>query len=148
MAWLTTIARHRAIDLMRKRKPETPLHRTDADGQPRQHDRADERASPLQQLVDLQADNQLQHCMATLDDAPRQAITLAYAEGLTHDQLALRLRRPLGTIKAWIRRRLPRLRDCLAEAAGAQGNRPTRCVSAWRGLPQGQRCRHELVGPR
>ena len=67
--------------------------------------------------MDLQADNQLQQCMATLDDAPRQAITLAYAEGLTHDQLALRLGRPLGTIKAWIRRSLLRLRDCLGEAA-------------------------------
>jgi len=113
MAWLTTIARHRAIDVMRKRKPETPLQWTDAQGQERQHDIADDSGSPLQQLMAHQADGQLGHCLGRLEPDPRQALTLAYFEGLTHDELALRLGKPLGTVKAWIRRSLLRLRDCL-----------------------------------
>ena len=120
LAWLTTIARHRAIDVMRQRKPETPLQWTDGDGQERQHEVADTAAGPLQQLLAHQADGQLGHCQGTLEPDPRQALTLAYYEGLTHDELAQRLGKPLGTVKAWIRRSLQRLRACLGEdAAGA-----------------------------
>lgn len=42
---------------------------------------------------------------------------MAYYEGLTHLQLAEQLQRPLGTIKAWVRRSLDRLRLCLEAAA-------------------------------
>jgi RNA polymerase sigma-70 factor (ECF subfamily) len=55
--------------------------------------------------------------MGQLDDEPRAAVKLAYFEGLTHDELAARLQRPLGTVKAWIRRSLMRLKDCLGEPA-------------------------------
>ena len=113
LAWLTTMARHRAIDLLRRRRPETPLEWTDGDGQTRQHDIADAGASPLQQLLDQQADGQLGLCLGRLDPDPRLAVTLAYMEGLTHDELARRLGKPLGTVKAWIRRSLLRLRECL-----------------------------------
>jgi RNA polymerase sigma-70 factor (ECF subfamily) len=54
-----------------------------------------------------------------LADEPRQAVLLAYYEGLTHEQLALRLRRPLGTVKAWVRRSLLQLKSCLEGAEAA-----------------------------
>lgn len=38
---------------------------------------------------------------------------LAYHEGLTHEQLAARLQRPLGTVKTWVRRSLLQLKSCL-----------------------------------
>ena len=44
---------------------------------------------------------------------PRQCLTLAYYEGLTYDELARRLERPVGTVKSWVRRSLGRLRQCL-----------------------------------
>lgn len=113
LAWLTTMARHRAIDVLRRRRPETPLQWTDADGRERAHDVADPAPGPLQQLLAHQAEGQLGQCLGALDPEPRHALTLAYAEGLTHDELAARLQRPLGTVKAWIRRSLVRLRDCL-----------------------------------
>jgi RNA polymerase sigma-70 factor (ECF subfamily) len=117
LAWLTSIARHRAIDLLRKRRPETPLQWHDAEGQEHQHDIADASGTPLDQLLAVQADARLGDCMGRLEPEPRTALALAYHEGLTHDELAARLRRPLGTVKAWIRRSLLRLKDCLGEAA-------------------------------
>jgi RNA polymerase sigma-70 factor (ECF subfamily) len=42
---------------------------------------------------------------------------LAFYDGLTHAELALHMRQPLGTVKAWVRRGLDRLRQCLDERA-------------------------------
>lgn len=117
MAWLTSIARNRAIDVLRRRRPETPLHWQDAEGREHAHDIADASGTPLDQLLARHADGALGACLDRIDTEPRAALLLAYYQGLTHDQLALRLRRPLGTVKAWIRRSLQRLKDCLGEPA-------------------------------
>jgi RNA polymerase sigma-70 factor, ECF subfamily len=117
MAWLTSITRHRAIDLLRRQRPDIPLHWHDADGREHQHDVADASGSPLDQLLARQAEGSLGDCLGRLDAEPRAAVLLAYYEGLTHDQLAVRLQRPLGTVKAWIRRSLQRLKDCMGEPA-------------------------------
>ena len=117
MAWLTSIARNRAIDVLRKRKPETPLVWQDAEGEEHQHDVQDESGSPLDQLLARQSDGRLGACLEQIDTEPRTALKLAYFEGLTHEQLALRIQRPLGTVKAWVRRSLMRLKDCMGEPA-------------------------------
>jgi len=57
---------------------------------------------------------------AALEEIPvdqKQAIGLAFFGGLTHEEIALRLDTPLGTVKARIRRGLLRLRDRLKEVA-------------------------------
>ena len=60
----------------------------------------------------------MQDCMQTLDDRQRQSLMMAYYEGYTHRELSERFAAPLGTVKAWVRRGLARLRQCLeAEAA-------------------------------
>jgi RNA polymerase sigma-70 factor (ECF subfamily) len=117
LAWLTSMTRNRAIDLVRRRRPETTLVWQDAEGQEHQHDIADDSGSPLDQLMAVQSEGRLGDCMAQLDDEPRAALRLAYYEGLTHDELSARIGRPLGTVKAWIRRSLLRLRACLGEPA-------------------------------
>ncbi|MEY4417330.1 MAG: hypothetical protein RIQ53_4623 [Pseudomonadota bacterium] len=117
LAWLTTLIRNRAIDVARRRRPETPLTWRDAEGEEHRHDIPDESGSPLQQMTQRQADHRLHHCLETIDSEPRAALKLAYFEGLTHEQLAARLERPLGTIKAWVRRSLMRLKDCVGEPA-------------------------------
>ncbi len=116
MAWLTSITRNRAIDVLRRRRPETPLHWHDADGRERHHDGPDASGTPVDALIARQADGQLGECLGRLDDEPREALRLAYFDGLTHDELAQRLGKPLGTVKAWIRRSLQRLKDCLGDA--------------------------------
>ena len=52
-------------------------------------------------------------CVEALEPGQKQAIALAFFQGLSHSELAQHLREPLGTVKSWIRRGLERLRACL-----------------------------------
>ena len=74
---------------------------------------ADDRDTPADALQAQQEDQRLGRCMGQLDEEPRRAVMLAYHEGLTHEQLAARLQRPLGTVKTWVRRSLLQLKSCL-----------------------------------
>lgn len=56
----------------------------------------------------------LRRCLARLDPARRRAVLLAYVTGMTHGEIAGRLGAPLGTVKAWIRRSLLALRECMS----------------------------------
>jgi RNA polymerase sigma-70 factor, ECF subfamily len=113
LAWLCVVTRNRAIDLQRKKKPETPLYWQDEEGTEHSHDVADESASPLAQLLINEDDSRLNFCVAQLEGEPKQAMLLAFYEGLTHIEIAQRLHRPLGTVKAWTRRSLLRLKACM-----------------------------------
>jgi RNA polymerase sigma-70 factor (ECF subfamily) len=55
----------------------------------------------------------LADCLSQLDAEQRGCLLLAFYHGVSHDELAQRLQRPLGTVKSWIRRSLVRLRQCL-----------------------------------
>ncbi|MGE0723160.1 MAG: sigma factor-like helix-turn-helix DNA-binding protein, partial [Alphaproteobacteria bacterium] len=56
----------------------------------------------------------LRRCLERLDARRREIIVLAYAQGLSHGELAGRLKIPLGPIKSLIRRSLVVLKDCMA----------------------------------
>ena len=56
----------------------------------------------------------LQHCLEALDPARRHCVLHAYVDGCSHGEIAERLGAPLGTVKAWIRRSLTSLRECMA----------------------------------
>ena len=104
-AWLTGLVRYRAIDVMRKRTREvTGVELPDA---------PDPAPGALDRLLATTAGEALHRCLALLDAQPRQAIMLAFVDGLSHAELALRLSTPLGTIKSWIRRGLQSLKGCL-----------------------------------
>ncbi len=117
MTWLMTIARHRALDALRSKRTERqhmvqPAPGLD-DDESSVPDVADERSGPLDQLLHSTEAERLRHCLQALESAQRQAIALAFYDGLTHAELALHMRQPLGTVKAWVRRGLERLRPCL-----------------------------------
>ena len=56
----------------------------------------------------------LEDCLGRLDTPKRNCVLLAYLDGCTHAEIAERLGAPLGSVKAWIRRGLTSLRECLA----------------------------------
>jgi RNA polymerase sigma-70 factor (ECF subfamily) len=113
LAWLCVVTRHRAIDAVRKLQPTTPLSWQDEDGEEHSHDVADEDASPLNLLLEVEGDDVMQRCLRALEEWPRQAVLLGYFEGLTHIEISARLQRPLGTVKAWVRRSLSNLKLCM-----------------------------------
>ena len=122
MTWLMTIARNRAMDALRSTASERanivrPLASEDGEdsGPP---DIADESAGPLERLMQNIDAKQLKGCLQTLEQHQRQAIALAFYDGLTHSELAAHMRQPLGTVKAWVRRGLDKLKTCL-EILGA-----------------------------
>lgn len=61
----------------------------------------------------LGATSRLKACLERLEPARRRTLILAYAFGLSHGEIAGRLARPLGTVKAWVRRSLSALRECM-----------------------------------
>ena len=74
----------------------------------------DDAPDPLAALESNQDATRLRACLARLEPERRRAIGLAYTDGLSHGEIADRLGAPLGTVKAWIRRSLLTLRECLS----------------------------------
>ena len=56
----------------------------------------------------------LNECLARLEPARRNCILYAYVDGCSHGEIAERTRTPLGTVKAWIKRGMGSLRECMA----------------------------------
>jgi RNA polymerase sigma-70 factor (ECF subfamily) len=127
LAWLTSIARHRAIDGLRRQRTDLPTAaalpgRADEDDE---EDRLDRVPSPdadplelLQQAADLR---RLKRCLGELSGDQQQSLALAYYQGFSHAEVATHLDQPLGTVKSWVRRALASLKDCLDRAV--QGGR-------------------------
>jgi RNA polymerase sigma-70 factor (ECF subfamily) len=105
-AWLGAIVRYAALDLARARGREIPTDDPNLGDQPVEADALDRVAADAE-------GRRLRHCLATLEERNRRGIVLAFVHGLSHAQIAARLELPLGTVKAWIRRGLLRLRECL-----------------------------------
>lgn len=109
LTWMGTIVRRLAIDRLR-RSDHRRRGELDDDGWAQL---ADDGPGPEEQLHAARSDAAIARCLDTLDPEPRRAVLLAYFEGLTHDAIAQCLDRPLGTVKAWVRRSLLRLKTCL-----------------------------------
>jgi RNA polymerase sigma-70 factor (ECF subfamily) len=121
MTWLTSIARNRAIDSLRRGKTEvatvTSLSADDDDDGP---DLVDTLASdldgPMQALEQASQAKAVSRCIGTLSAEQQQCVALAYYQGLSHSEVAQHLKQPLGTVKSWVRRALISLKDCLGGA--------------------------------
>ncbi|WP_432287375.1 sigma-70 family RNA polymerase sigma factor [Aminobacter sp. BA135] len=106
-AWLTTIVRNRALNMLRDGQR---LHLTGDDMA--RHGESDSSADAAFEALD-EADA-LKHCLSQLDEPRRRSILLAYVLGYTHGEIAAKLNAPLGTVKAWIRRGVIALQECLS----------------------------------
>jgi len=121
LTWLTHIARNRAIDSLRRAAtlPQTESLSVDEDdGRPDPHEAlATEAPGPLDLLGRASERRELNTCMEHLTPPQRQSVALAFFDGLSHAEVAERLREPLGTVKSWVRRALMSLKGCLERAA-------------------------------
>jgi RNA polymerase sigma-70 factor (ECF subfamily) len=106
--WIYTVVRHRALNMLRDASRELLSDEWQFEELP------DSAADPLSYLSRMSDATALSRCLERLDVSKRTSILLAYVDGYTHQQIAARLNAPLGTVKAWIRRGLLSLRECLA----------------------------------
>ncbi len=110
--WIHSIVRNRALSVVRTQGREVS---------------ADEEAivaleseqvahnAPMTELFELNADiGRLDECLQALDAPKRNSILAAYLDGCSHSEIAARLNAPLGSVKAWIKRGLLSLRECMA----------------------------------
>ncbi len=106
--WLTTIVRNRALNLIRD-DSRLELHDTDTLAE------LGEREADADMAFDRLAEGAaLKRCLGGLEAPRRRAILLCYVTGLSHGEVAALLNTPLGTVKAWIRRGLLALQECLS----------------------------------
>jgi len=107
ITWMSTIARNRAIDVARRRRPRPAEDVTAAERV------VDPSPSALSLLGAAEDARRLDACLESLDPPHGQMVRLAYLDGLSRQELADRFDQPVGTIKTWLRRSLARLRDCM-----------------------------------
>ena len=111
LTWLTSIVRNRCLDQLRRREVETVAMNDEDEGV----SVAAEGPTALEMLISGADARAVRGCVEALDAGPKQAIALAFYQGLSHSELAKHLKQPLGTVKSWVRRGLERLRACLDE---------------------------------
>ncbi len=104
-AWMNSIARNRAIDLLRQKSFVL------ADGG---DDALYERvAEDRDREADMINNASLRRCLGAIEEPARRCVLLAYYEGYSREELAKVYDRPVNTIKTWLHRSLTTLRTCL-----------------------------------
>jgi len=102
-AWLAVISRNRAIDFLRRRRPETDIEDVVLSVAPDLAGDADR----------SRAAEKIRGVLGAMPLVQRSALELAYFEGLSHSEIASKTGEPLGTIKTRIRAGLMTLRKAL-----------------------------------
>ena len=116
LTWLVTLTRNRAIDRLRssqrrqKMSEEIEREAEIANHQTNKGDTEEVNSSEKSHLI--------RSAVMQLSPDQRRAIELAFFSGLTQTEIAEKLKEPLGTVKARIRRGMMKLRDLL------RGERP------------------------
>jgi RNA polymerase sigma factor (sigma-70 family) len=131
LTWLTSIARNRAIDSLRRGQTQPQLRTVSPsiDGRDSEDDDvydtvADDAPGPLDLLSRAAEARALAACMDKLSALQRQSVALAFYQGLSHAEVAEQLRQPLGTVKSWVRRALMTLKSCLQVAVQREAASP------------------------
>tara|TARA_R110001599_G_scaffold171353_1_gene362228 strand:+ start:229926 stop:230480 length:555 start_codon:yes stop_codon:yes gene_type:complete len=106
--WIYSVVRHQALDMLRERDREVYADEEAIDNMQQQNEEL------IVDQFELNASlGQLQDCLSHLDSAKRNSILCAYVDGCSHSEIAQRLNAPLGSVKAWVKRGLAALRECM-----------------------------------
>ena len=107
-AWMTTIARYAAIDVLRRGAERVARASDDVDGVVEQLAATPSGGDPLQART-------LAGCVQGLPADRRAMVLLAYCYGWSREDLAGRFDHPVATVKTMLRRSLMALKECLGE---------------------------------
>ncbi len=109
--WITTIARRRALDVLRSAKRyDTLLVDQAADIQ----DVFERDDAPVHTDAEsAETARRMQRCFGQLQSGAAQCIRLAYLDGLTFSEIAARTTNSINTVKSWVRRGMVRLQGCM-----------------------------------
>jgi RNA polymerase sigma-70 factor (ECF subfamily) len=123
LTWLTSIARHQAIDSLRRAQTQAQTvsfhsdHADDDSDDNMLDHTASDNPGPLDLLSQASDARALSNCMQHLSAPQRQSLALAFYDGLSHAEVAQHMGLALGTVKSWVRRALLSLKSCLDAAA-------------------------------
>jgi RNA polymerase sigma-70 factor, ECF subfamily len=107
LAWLVTIQRNKAIDVLRSR-------RAPAAGLDAAVDLPDPAPGPAARAEASDERRRIDACLGELAPERADAVRSAYLEGHTYQDLARSHGVPLNTMRTWLRRALILLRECLS----------------------------------
>lgn len=113
MAWMGLVVRSRGLDFLRRRtsdRADAALELDDVISDTV----AGNSPNPLDTTLASEQASALHVCLSKLDNKQREVVSLAYLRDLSHAELAVQLKLPLGTVKTWIRRGLEQLRGCMS----------------------------------
>ena len=108
MGWMLTICRSRALDLLRQRRARERI--TVEQGEPEQAVEARTDEGPDSLLLALQQGSAVRNALESLSPIRRQLVSLAFLQGLSHQEIVEQTGLPMGTVKSHIRRALTVLR--------------------------------------
>ncbi|MGY4492316.1 sigma-70 family RNA polymerase sigma factor [Pseudomonas sp. TE3610] len=101
--WIYSVTRHLALNLVRNHGREVHID-----------EQAETATAEHLDTFEYQArSGRIYTCLEHLDPARRNCILHAYVDGYSHSEIAQKVGAPLGTVKAWIKRSLAALRECM-----------------------------------
>ncbi|WP_193369929.1 sigma-70 family RNA polymerase sigma factor [Pelagibius marinus] len=115
MTWMINVVRNQSLDLLRRAD-----YRVAEDEWSAEKDQRTSADNPAAQAETSEEMQQVLGCLGNLGEEQRDCILLSYHQGLTPTEVAHRLKRPVGTVKTWIRRGLIKLRECLEKKGVGQ----------------------------
>ncbi|MGH9783210.1 MAG: sigma-70 family RNA polymerase sigma factor [Terriglobia bacterium] len=113
--WLLTLARNRALDVLRAKAEKQRRQEAGVEYFPWPAPGGPPEQWPEQRMDQRRRAELVRNLIGALPETQRRAIELAYFEGMTQSEIAAAMNEPLGTVKTWIRNGLLRLRQELVE---------------------------------